>query len=44
MKSRFCLSSVSSFDKINKSVTNRSATKQTFTFSKTNRFTNPSPA
>ena len=43
MKSRFCLSSVASFDKINRSITNKSATKQTFSFSKGSRFDGPKP-
>ena len=38
MKSKYCLSSVASFDKINKSVTNRSPNKQTFTFARGDRF------
>ena len=40
MRSKFCLSSVSSFDKINKSLTNRSPNKQTFSFAKGDRFEN----
>jgi len=38
MRSQFCISSTASFEKINKAVTNRSTTKQTFSFTKSNRF------
>jgi hypothetical protein len=43
MRSQFCISSTASFEKINKAVTNRSGTKQTFSFSKSNRFEDPKP-
>ncbi len=38
MKEKFCLSSSSSFNEINKAQTNKSKTKQTFSFGKSNRF------
>lgn len=38
MRSKFCLSSTASFEKINRAQTNRSTTKKTYSFSKTNRF------
>ena len=38
MRSTFCINSVSTFNDINKSLTNKSKTKQTFSFSKTPRF------
>lgn len=38
MKSKFCISSTASFDKINKAPTNNSITKQTFSFARSNRF------
>jgi hypothetical protein len=41
MRSKFCLSSTTSFEKINKAATNRSITKQTFTFSRSSRFDPP---
>ena len=40
MRSKFCLSSVASFDKINRSLTNKSTNKQTFTFARGDRFEN----
>lgn len=43
MKSQFCITSTASFEKINKSLTNRSTTKQTFSFSKSNRFDEAKP-
>lgn len=43
MKSKYCMSSVASFDKINKAVTNRSTNKQTFSFSKGDRFHSAKP-
>jgi hypothetical protein len=44
MRSQFCIGSTASFEKINKALTNRSATKQTFSFSKSNRFDDAKPA
>lgn len=41
MKSKYCLSSTTSFDKINKAATNRSITKQTFSFARSSRFEAP---
>lgn len=38
MKSTFCIDSVASFNDINKASTNNSKTKQTFSFSKSQRF------
>lgn len=38
MKAKFCLDSVASFDQINRSSINQSPNKQTFSFSKGNRF------
>lgn len=43
MRSKFCISSTASFDQINKASTNKSITKQTFSFSRSNRFEAPKP-
>lgn len=43
MKSQFCLTSTASFEQINRASTNRSRTKQTFSFSKGNRFPDSKP-
>jgi hypothetical protein len=43
MKSKFCLSSTASFDKINKASTNKSSTKQAFSFGRTSRFISNPP-
>ena len=38
MKDKYCLDSIVPFQTINQSPTNRSATKQTFSFAKSSRF------
>ena len=38
MKEKFCLESIAPFKTINEAPTNRSTTKQTFSFTKTPRF------
>jgi len=43
MRDKYCLESVLPFQSINQSQTNRSRTKQTFSFSKSPRFANTQP-
>lgn len=43
MRGKFCISSTASFHQINKAPTNNSGTKQTFSFSKGNRFESQKP-
>lgn len=43
MKGKFCITSTTSFENINKAQTNRSATKRTYSFSKGSRFEQAKP-